>query len=224
MRTTCALVAIGSSMALGAPALAVENPFNEGFDADASAWLSAAFGPLDFVASGALDGSSYVSTLFNFVGSADQEDRVVMRGHDDFDASGDAFVGDWLGAGVATLSFDIRHDAGVPITIFSRVATSGNFPAAVALTETSVPSGQWTTIMFDVEPSSWILEFPMGGFGGVFGVVGNVQIGARTPTELAGVDQGVQFDLDNVAIVPAPGTGLAGLALLGGAMRRRTRS
>lgn len=214
IRTAC-LAGAAALLALSGLANAVTVPFTETFDADASNWRMAdASTPLDWSAPG------YVSGAFNFVTTGPGSTPAILRGHDSFDSSGDAFVGDWLSAGVTTLSFDIRHDAGVPLNIFARVATSMNFPGAGAIEFTPTPSGVWTTISFAIEPGSWFMEGPFP-FASVFGSVGNVQIGAD-PGALANVDQEVIFDIDNISIVPTPGAlALAGLCGLGIVRRRR---
>ena len=218
IRSACA--GMPAVLALATPTFAITVPFTEDFAASASDWRqNDAVTPLVWSATGGPDGGSFASAPFNFVTSGPGATPAIIRGHDAFNSSADAFVGDWLSAGVAALSFDVRHDAGVPMTIFARAATSTNFPGAGAIEFTPAPSGVWTTISFPIVPPSWILEGPFP-FASVFTSVGNVQIGAD-PGALANVDQVVTFDVDKITITPAPG----GLALVGGlgllGLRRR---
>ncbi len=216
MRTqTTALVA---ALAASAPALAGVGPFTETFDADASNWLNGSFNPAAYDASGFISASADVSTAGEF-------GLTLFRGHDDFDASGDAFVGDYLTAGIDTISFDIRHDfSASPLAFALRVANANNSPAFVVLSGGPVFAGDWQTLTFDLNPGS-PLYIPEGapGFGffaGVMADVGNLQVLVLPPD---GLPDGsvVGFDLDNVATTPAPATAapvLAGLLL---ASRRR---
>jgi uncharacterized protein (TIGR03382 family) len=221
MSIRSATLAGAALVALSGVAQAATVPFTEEYAADASDWrMSDGTTPLAWSATGGPDGGSYASATFNFVTSGPGSTPAIIRGHDSYDSSADAFVGDWLGAGVTTLSFDIRHDAGVPLNVFARAATSSNFPGAGAIEFIPTPSGVWTTISFDIEPGSWFMEGPFP-FASVFGSVGNLQFGAD-PGALANVDQEVTFDIDNVSIVPTPGAlALAGLCGLGIVRRRR---
>lgn len=223
MRNNCVAVAAFAAVVVSSSqAFAVQNPFTEDFDANASGWTDVVSQPASWFSIGGPDGGAFSSVVFNFVGSALDEDKLFARGHDSLDASGDAFVGDWLGAGVSMFSFSIRHDAGVPLTFFTRIATSANFPGANAITESTIPSGQWTTVMFPIDLATWAPEGPPSVFGDVFGAVGNIQLGARTPSALAGVDQVIRFDFDKITIVPTPGVGaLLLFAGVAGLRRRR---
>lgn len=218
LRMICAATA---AVAFASSAHALVNPFTEEYATDASNWRqSDSVTPLVWNAAGGPDGSSYASAEFNFISSGAGSTPAIIRGQDAFDSSGDAFVGDWLAAGVTTFSFDIRHDAGVPLTIFARIATSANFPGAGAIDPIPVPSGVWTTVSFAVDPGTWVLEGPVT-FASVFGSVGNIQLGAD-PGSLANTDQVVTFDIDKVSIVPVPGTlAFAGMIGLVGIRRRR---
>jgi uncharacterized protein (TIGR03382 family) len=218
MRMICAASA---AVVFASSAYAVVNPFTEDFSSNVANWRqSDGVAPMVWSAAGGPDGGSYASATYNFVTTGPGSTPAIIRGQDAYDSSGDAFVGDWLAAGVQTFSFDIRHDAGVPMVFFARVATSANFPGAGAIEFTPVPSGVWTTISFAIDPADWTLEGPIT-FESVFGFVGNIQIGAD-PGSLANVDQVVTFDVDKISIVPTPGTlAFAGALGLVGFRRRR---
>jgi len=72
------------------------------------------------------------------------------------DASGDAFAGDWLAAGVQQVSVSFFQDTGVDLTVFLRIATSFDFPGAAFDHPTIVPSGgrSWSSTSTRTAPSA----------------------------------------------------------------------
>ncbi len=211
--------------ATSAPALAATVPFVETFAAGDANWRNAAGAAVDFNPSGPFDG--FISTPFNFVNNAANEDLVIFRGQSSFGSSGGAFVGDWITAGVAEFSFDIRHNGPADAVFFARFASPFNFPGVVALDSSPIAAGEWTRITFAIDASNpqFIFEGP-STFGSVFSNIGNVQIGVRVPVAFAGLDQPITFSLDNVAItggvIPTPGAAmLFGVAGIAASRRRR---
>ncbi len=203
--------------ALGASANAGVGAYTETFTTDVAAWQTGAFNPPVFDPMGFISTSADVSTAGEF-------GLALFRGHDAFDSSSDAFVGDYLTAGLDTISLDVRHDSDELMGFAIRVATSGNSPAFVMLSGAPVAGGSWTTLSFDLDPDNpfYVPEGPpgFGFFAGVMTQVGNLQVLVLPP---AGLPDGtvVHFDLDNVSTTPAPATILPaclGLALAG---RRR---
>ncbi len=216
------LVAVSAS---AAAASAVVVPFVESFDNAANNWRNANnSAELDFFPTGGADGAGYASGTFNYANSAPGGfPPIILRGQSASNASGGAFVGDWLAAGVTEFSFSIRHDAPVPLEVTGRIATPLNFPGASFETDFFVEPGVWTTITIAIDENDprW-LSFSNQPFEATFTNVGNIQIGANVPQSLAGQDVTVRFDLDLVRIIPAPGT--AGVfAFLGLAAARRRR-
>lgn len=224
IRTLTPLIALA---AIAAPAVAATVPFVETFATDTADWRNAAGSALDFNAAGSFDGSSFVSTSFNFVNNSENEDLVIFRGQDNFDSSTDALVGDWISEGVAEFSFYIRHDGPSPANFFARFASPFNFPGGVAVDFAPVAAGVWTELSFTIDASNpQFVSFEGSDFNTVFSNIGNVQIGVRVPGAFAGLDQPVTFSLDNVAItggvIPTPGAAtLFALAGLAAARRRR---
>lgn len=194
------------------------NAFTETFDAGSEGWLAGTFSPLDFDASGFVSSTADISAAGPF-------GLTLFRGHDDFDASGDAFVGDYLTSGITTVSFDIRHDYTDALDFALRIATPGNSPGfAIELSE-SVFFGEWTTVTFDLDPNNplYTPEGPagFGFFAGVMTDVGNLQISLTPPAGLP-VGTFVTFDLDNAKITPSPGAFAPFcIGLLAAARRRR---
>ncbi len=102
-----------------------------------------------------------------------------------------------------------------------RFATANNSPAFVIFSEVAVQAGVWTTVSFDISPDNPLLTFAGGTYDSVAPQIGNVQVlvnrvdGLTSPLVTS-------FDLDNVAITPAPGAA-ALLAFAGLAASRRRR-
>jgi len=212
--------------AITATAAAGLGPFTETFDNTAENWANAAGTAfLDHFDTGGPDGAGdgFAAGTFNFSNTTADTDVVVARGQDEFGSSGNAFVGDYLAAGITELSFDVRHNLPTPATIFSRIASPANFPGAVAIEFAPVLPNQWTTISIAIDPSNpQFVTFEGASFGAVFSSVGHVQVGVRTPAAVAGLDSDFRFDIDNVAIVPTPGSvALMGVAALPFSRRSR---
>lgn len=220
------LVALAGIAASGSAATI---PFTEEFSANDSNWRANDNipGSLTWKATGGADGGGYVSTTFNFVSSTPgAQGPVLFRGHGSADASGDAFVGNWLTEGVDEFSIWVRTDSTVPVNFFARFASPQAFPGAIAVAFTSVASsGDWTKLVFAIDPSNpQFVSFEGSSFNAVFGNIGNVQVGVSIPTVLAGVDQVVRFDLDGVGIVPEPPALTLVLATVAALAVRRVRS
>jgi len=196
-------------------------PFTEDFDTDSANWFNAAVtGPVDWVSTGSIDGGAYVTTGFNFQFSNPGDNPPLFRGHDSFDSSGDAFVGNWIADGVTAFSFTVRHNAPEPVPFFARFAPN-SAPGANAVAFAPVQPNVWTTITVPINPAAFFI-FEGTTFESTFSSIGRVQIGMNVPDGLAGLDQLITFDLDKPTIVPAPGVaGLFGLAGLAGLRRRR---
>lgn len=213
---TTLLVSLSATMVQAAP------DFTEDFTSSAEGWLTRNFAPLTFNSSGGPDGSSYVS----FVDSFDpfEDGATAFRGHADFNASGGAFVDDWISNHWITLSAWVRHDGSAPASFFARIATPNNTPGAAVISFAPVAPNTWTQLFFDVRPNSpqLILEGPIA-YSSVFGDVGNIQIGLDAPAGYEDNTTPITFALDKVAIAtPEPAScGLLLLGLGGILLRRR---
>jgi len=221
LRVAAAIMVAASTATAGVTA-----PFTEEFNADASDWRDTAGDPLSWQATGGVNNSGYVTTTANFQNNNSADFVTLFRGQDEFGSSGNAFVGDWITAGVQEFAFWVRHDADAPMTVFARFATAANFPAAAIVELDPIQPNVWTEVAFEISQDNpnIIYEGGPSNFFSVFGGIGHVQVGAGAGS-FAGVDQNIAFDLDRVGIdVPTPGS-LAVLATVGlVGLRRRRRS
>lgn len=212
------LILWGSTTAYGVIA-----PFTEDFSASSANWRQS--NVLDqalWSAAGGPDGGAFASAEFNFLNSAASDTPALFRAQDEVNSSGNAFVGNWITAGVTEFRAMLRHDAGVPLVFFTRFASPVNFPAAARVNFTPVPSGVWTLVSFPID-GALVYEGGPSNFLSVFSNVGHVQVGVSVPGALAGVDQSVTFDIDKAMITPEP-SALAIVAVGALALVRRRRS
>jgi hypothetical protein len=222
--------AVALALALGAGAAsALTVPFTEDFTSNVSGWENSANNPLSFVASGGPDGGSYASgtfNYFNFVGPFGSG-PVTFRGQDEDNASGLAFVGDWLTAGVDTVSIWVRQNTSETLGYFLRVAGTANFPGAVINSTTTVAPNTWTQVTFDIDPDSPLCFGEGVTCAQALANVAHLQFGTTAPAALTALNQAFTLDIDKISIsaVPEPvtllmlATGLGGLAWQS---RRRT--
>lgn len=228
--TTRKFTAIGAVLAVAAiPVRAATVPFTEDFPSNTANWFANSAGtvPVVFNASGGPDGGSFVSSAINFVGVvAGGPPPLMFRGQENFASSGGAFLGNWITDGVTDLSLYVRHDAGVPLDFFTRIAAAPSVmpPVGGAISNTlAVPSGVWTPISIAINPTNAGLLPEFSNFSAIFSNVARIQIGISPPPALFGANQTVTFGLDKVSIVPEPASllllGCGGLVLT--AQRRR---
>lgn len=205
------------SVGVVANAQALINPYNETFATNNANWLTGASQSASWTNSGGVDGGGYITLTATMASSG--FGAALFRGNAASDASGDAFVGNWLNGGVTLFSAYIKHDAGVNLDIYARLdAGAGRAASSVFF---SIPSGQWYQMSIPiVESTNSFQSYGAGTFSSVFTNVQNVQFFANTNAP-AGT---YNFSLDNVSVVPEPSTvGLLGLgaALLAYRARRR---
>jgi hypothetical protein len=230
-----------------APAQAVTVPFTEDFTSNSSNWVN--FNSTQFLtynATGGPDGGSYASGTAQFLGSPADNLKILLRGRDQFNASGGNFNGDWITAGANKVSVWVRHNAPVPVVYAIRAAhgladpndpnSLPSFPGATAVQLFTTLPNQWTKLTFDFLPTSPQYDpdpnqaFEGTSWGSVFSGIGQIQIGIRVPASLASdqTNPAYKFDIDKVSLsVPEPATivsavvGLVGAAVV--VSRRRGR-
>lgn len=212
-RTACAVAAVICGVLTGAErASAVTVPFTETFAGNAAGWVislvPSGTGSPTWSSSGGVDNGGFISlsrtmstSQFNGSGFG----FISFRGNAAADASGDAFVGNWLTAGVSAFSAAVRHDALAALNMYLRIDAGGG--AAASSVVFSVPSNMWMTIGVPiVDGTSSFQSYGAGTFSGVFSNVQNVQIAlaATQPAEVLDGTTTYTFGLDNVSAVPEP--------------------
>jgi len=221
MRFTSVLLCLLALPGISAPSRAAIIPFTEEFSTGTQNWKNVANADVNHVLSGGVGGvgDGYISVLRTFTANPNSA-QTIFRAHDQFNSSNDAFVGDWLAAGVTRFSFWVRHNAASDLTFGTRFATSANSPGANGIGIPTAAPNVWTMIEIPISSANIIAE-PPSTFDAVFGLIGNLQISARPGNNLS---VPITFDLDRVSIVPEPST--CGLACITGAfgmliLRRR---
>jgi len=191
-------------------------PFTEDFTSGASNWLNGSSAAPTWSATGGVDDGGYISAPGAI--SAGGFGTIVFRGNAAVDASGDAFVGNWLTGGVSTFSAFVRHDAPVALNFYARLdAGSGRAASSV---DFSVPSGTWFQLNIPITEASFQSYGAAGtgtaAFNSVFSSILNVQFALSSTQDPSTAGQTYNVSLDRVAIVPEPSIAALGLlALLG---------
>jgi hypothetical protein len=197
-------------------------PFTEDFTSGASNWLNGASAAPTWSATGGVDDGGYLSAPGAI--SAGGFGTIVFRGNAAADASGDAFVGNWLTGGVSTFSAFVRHDAPVALNFYARL-DAGAGRAASSL-DFSVPVGGWFQLNIPITEASFQSYGAAGtgtaAFNSVFSGIQNVQIALSTSQDPSTAGQTYNVSLDRVATVPEPHTlSMLTLAALGFGFLRR---
>ncbi len=208
-------------------AVAVTVPFSESFDSSVENWTDSVIAPMTFVGSGGADGGGYASTTFDYsaFSSPFGGGPIVARGNGANNASGGAFVGDWIDAGVLALTANVRHDSPVPLSYSARLSPATNSPGTNLISFAPVLGGVWTEVTFNVTtaPGLCVFERPGGCTLAGFADVVNLQFATNDPDGVGLVT--LDFDVISLVPIPEPGTALLmglGLAGLSAAGRRKT--
>lgn len=221
-RLSLALIIVLGASAFPASGLVV--PFTEDFSAGNARWSTGNTNvAAGWSANGGVMDGAYITSAGTVLTTG--FGAIVFRGNASADASGDAFVGDWLAGGVSAFSAFVRHNAPIALNLYARLdAGAGRAGSSI---DFSVPADTWFQLNVPIvnSPSSF-QSFGAGSFNTVFNGIQNVQIAISTNQAPAVIGQTYSIGLDRVSVVPEPGS--ASLLASGAALvayflfRRRT--
>lgn len=206
MSKSARVLSLVSFLAAGAIAMpaasATEVPYTETFNAGHADWYDhPGLEPLSWSPDGGPDGSGHVWEVFNFVNSREGEVPAFFRAQDEFNSSGGAFVGNWIGEGVTEFSSFVRHDLPFPVTFYVRFSSPVNFPGAIAIIFQPVMPATWTKLTIAIDPDNpQFVTYEGSDFETVFSDIGHVQIGVQVSRQMEGFNGDFTFQLDDAAI------------------------
>ena len=197
----------------GSQALIV--PFTEDFATGSANWLNGSGTAPVWSATGGVGGSGTVSASAtvdtNGFGS------IIFRGNNAADASGDAFVGNWITGGVTLFTAYVRHDAPTNLYFYVRLDRgSGNAASSNPL---EVAPNTWSQLVIPITNSlgtnGVFQSYGAAGtnFNAIFTNIQNVQIALSAGQNPVTAGQTYNVGLTKVATVPEP----TSLSLLAGA-------
>jgi hypothetical protein len=215
---------------------AITHGFTESFSANDANWRGLANAQsVMFHATGGVDDSGYISHLEsadppagNFSGAIPPTQAaggaIIFRANANVDASGDAFTGNWIDAGITRVQAFVRHDfTEKPINYYLRLAPAAG-GAEIFLGDTEVVNGQWSLVNFAISPDNWF-SGGAANFGQALVNIANFQIGALIETPFTNTTTPVFFEIDEISVVPEPASAAFTIgAVLAGLSVRRRRS
>lgn len=222
-------IAVVACFAVNSQALLV--PYTEDFTAGPANWRNGTNGTPFWAPFGGVADGAYIAAQATI--DTNGFGPIVFRGNNANDASGDAFVGNWLAGGVNLFTVVVRHDAPVPLGLYVRLdAGAGN---AASSNPFLVAPNQWTLLSIPIinslGPGEVFQSYGAAGtnFGLIFGSIQNVQIALSANQAPQTAGQTYNIGMDRPRIIPEPGTSAlllcGGLAALGATLwRRRTQS
>jgi hypothetical protein len=222
------ILAVGTVIAASAAsAPAALTTFTETFNTNASNWLNATGGILD---------SGYISFTSTFTSGSSGPFgapplQTLFRGNNAVDASGDAFVGNWLasGATVVSLTLSIRHDYTSTLNLYTRLDAGSGAAASLAFSASyAIAPNTWTTITIPIQNSNPpFLSYGAGDYNSVFTNIQNLQIGMYVPASTTFTNLNVGIDNVSITVVPEPheyALGMVGLMAVVILARRRRQA
>ena len=217
MNTRVFLVPLAIAAITIVPAQALLVPFTEDFTSGAANWLNGSSTAPGWSATGGVDGGGYISAPGAI--TAGGFGTIVFRGNASADASGDAFVGDWISGGVSTFSAYLSHNAPVALNFYARL-DAGSGRAGSTVDFSVAPGASFQLEVPIVNAPTSFQSYGAGTFATVFNGIQNVQIALSATQDPSTAGQSYTVSLDRVATVPEPGTlglvasGLAAICLL----------
>jgi hypothetical protein len=197
-----AAVLAASGMVSNAFALA-SLPFIEDFASNNANWLNGSSVNATWLPAGGVDDGAFIRSTGTV--NATGFGTIVFRGNANADASGDAFVGNWITGGVSSFSTFVRHDAPMNLNVYARL--DAGFGRAGSSVDFTVTPNTWTQLSVPiVDSTSSFQSYGGGNFTSVFGNILNIQI-AMSATQNATLDgQTYTIDIARVSMVPEPGS------------------
>lgn len=197
------------------PVSALVNPFTEDYVSNNAGWLDSTNVSASWFPAGGVSGGGYISAT-GVINTTNGFGSVVFRGNDAANASGDAFVGNWLTGGVTLFTAYVRHNATTNLNFFARL--DAGFGNAASSTRVSIAPNTWSQIVVpitnsvgtngtEVFQSYGAFTTNPAGFNVIFTNIRNVQLALdqiQDPSILSG--SSYTIDLDQPAIVPEPST------------------
>lgn len=194
---------------------AVVVPFTEDFTTNASGWVANTTNILTWMPTDGVTNGSYISTTTTV--DTNGFGTIIFRGNNTNDASGDAFVGNWLAGGVTLFTAYVRHDAPVALNFYVRLdAGSGR---AASSSPISIEPNEWVLISLPIIDSLgtngvWQSYGAATNFAQIFTNIQNVQVALDAGQPPAAAGNTYTVGLDQVSVVPEPQTvALLGLAI-----------
>jgi hypothetical protein len=216
-----ACVAAATFGLVSTAAQAVTVPFTETFETNNAGWVYATSTPAIWQATGGVDNGPSISGTAAPSGTG--FGAIVFRGNDANNASGDAFVGNWISGGVKQFSAYVHHDAPVPVNFYFRL-DRGSGAAGSSNVFAPVPPNTWTKLTLPIEVGSFesfgaavnVVGSDLNAqFNYVFSSIANIQIVTSTIQESGVIGNAFTFGLDSVAVVPEPSGVVMALAAAG---------
>ncbi|WP_326543575.1 PEP-CTERM sorting domain-containing protein [Pseudorhodoferax sp.] len=215
-------LAFVSALALATVSASAATASTETFDAGANGWLTGTSAAPTHHTSGGVGDSGYVSFTSTFTSGASGPFgapplQILFRGNNAADASGDAFVGNWLEDGIQSFSVTVRHNHTEALNLYARFDAGSGRAASLAYdAQYAIAPDTWTTITISIaDGNPPFLSYGAGSFDSVFSNIQNLQVGLYLPTSTTFAN--LRFDLDNVSTVtPVPEPASLALFMLGG--------
>jgi len=202
-------------------------PFSEGFDVGSSNWLNGSSAVPNYSSTGGVGNTGYIFTSATIDTSG--FGPIVFRGNNANSASGGAFVGNWLAAGVNQFSAYVWHNAPVDLNFYVRFDKGAGNAASSNMIQ--VAANTWTLLSIPIVDSLGLSgqvfqsygAVGSGGFNTIFSDIKNVQIALAATQDASTSGQTYTIGLDSASVIPEPSVGaMTVVGLLGlGLLRRR---
>ena len=182
-------------------------PFTESFGTNTSNWLNGSSQAPNWSATGGEGGGGAIFTS----GTIDTSGfgPIIFRGNNSAGASGGAFVGNWLAAGVTQLQAYVWHDAPVALNFYARLDKGAG--SAASSNPLLVAPTTWTLLTIPIVDSlgtAGVFQSygaaGAGGFNAIFSDIKNVQIALGAAQDASTQGQTYNVGLDGVSMLPEP--------------------